>query len=346
LALVLGAATFWVGWGESEPVYGNRTLSQWLYPGDPDFIWLPTDVYGHIHDELWETLVSPPASTGAGASASESDLQSLRRSFVRSQSPALGPEAIPWLIRWMAQRPTVLDHLLTSLRPHAPGVLQGWLMRFDDSPWTGRAGRWQIAAQEGFLALGVRASNAVPHLAPLMERDDAELPLALALTSLGPSGVAVVVKALEGSDPRVRDTAALALGMGESREAIPALIRCVERGESSYAVLGAIGRIDAKQPAVIGPLIRQLEAWQTDRGTNLVGISLKQSMAVLLLGLQGTAASNAAPVLVRLHQTTQESANGSEADRRLLRRVLRSVSPAAERNLPAPGPRENDDAWP
>ncbi len=344
MALFLGGIAFRFGCGQSEPVYGNRTLSQWLYPGDPDFIWLPNDVYGHIHDELWEKLVSQGASSHAGPSEPETNV--VRRLMVRPGPPTLGPEAIPWLIQWMKERPTVVDHLLTRLRPHVPAAIQGWLMHFDDAPWTGRAGRWQIAAQEGFRSLGVRASNAVPQLALLMERDDADLPLALGLCSLGPSGVSAVTKALDGADSEVRDTAALALGMSESREAIPALVRCVERGLSSYAVLGAIGRIDSKQPAVIVPLIRQLEAWQKDRGTNLVGISLEQSMAVLLLGLQGTAASNAAPVLIRLHETTQSAANGSDADRRLLRRVLRMVSPAAERRLPPPGPRENDDEWP
>ena len=113
-------------------------------------------------------------------------------------------------------------------------------------------------------------------------------------------------------------------------------------GQSSYQVLGAIGRIEPRQPQVISPLIRLLEAGESARGTNLPALEMDEAMAVLLLGLQGPAASNAVPVLIRLHGTTP----GSDADRRLLRRVIRTVSPGSERRLPAPGPRDDGDGWP
>ena len=53
-----------VGWGwslwrrEREKVYSGRSLSQWLRPTEADFVWMPNDVYGHIHDELWEQLIT------------------------------------------------------------------------------------------------------------------------------------------------------------------------------------------------------------------------------------------------------------------------------------------------
>ena len=69
-------------------------------------------------------------------------------------------------------------------------------------------------------------------------------------------------------------------------------------------------------------------------------------MAVLLLGLQGPAASNAVPVLIRLHGATPETVNPIDSERRLLRRVIRVISPESERQLPPPQPRDESDDWP
>ena len=338
-ALVVAIAVlFWRGGFQFEPRYGGRRLSQWLRNSDPDFVWLPNDVYGHIHDEFWGQLTapSPDSSDTAG--------QTVAVPAAIGTKPELGLEAVPWLVIWMSERPTAMDRVVPRLLPHLPTAWYGWFSRFDDSPWTGRAGRWHVAAQEGFSLLGARASNAVPQLAPLLSNEDATLPVALSLASIGPSGISVLIHALEGTNASLRNTVALALGMSHTREAIPALIRCVERGQSSYHVLGAIGRIEPRQPGVISPLIRQLEAGESGLGTNTPALEMNEDMAVLLLGLQGPAASNAVPVLIRLHGGTLEKTTDSY--RRLLRRVIRTVSPGSERRLPPPGPRDDVDDWP
>ncbi len=321
-------------------------MSQWLRNSDPGFVWLPNDLYGHIHDEFWGLLIAPPQVTSDPARPQETPTNTPTAPTPVDPVPKLGPEAIPWLVTWMGERPSALDRVVRRLLPHFPSAWYAWLSRFDDSPWTGRAGRWQVAAQNGFSLLGTRASNAVPQLAPLLSGDDAALPVALSLTSLGPSGISVLIDALNGTNASLRDTVALALGMSQTREGIPALIRCVERGQSSYHVLGAIGRIEAKQPAVIAPLIRRLEALEFARGTNPLALGLDDSMAVLLLGLQGSSASNAVPILIRLHGATQVTTTEPDSERRLLRRVIRTVSPGSERRLPPPGPRDDDDDWP
>ena len=339
-AALVVAITFLFGRGgfQFEPRYGGRRLSQWLRNSDPGFVWLPNDVYGHIHDEFWGQLTAPsPVSSDTAG-------QPVGVPAAVGTKPELGLEAVPWLVTWMNERPTVVDRMVTQLSPHLPSAWYEWFSRFDDSRWTGRAGRWHVAAQEGFSLLGARASNAVPQLAPLLSNEDATLPVALSLASIGPSGISVLIQALDGTNASLRDTVALALGMSQTREAIPALVRCVERGQSSYHVLGAIGRIDPRQPGVISPLIRQLEAGESGQGTNTPALEMNEEMAVLLLGLQGPAASNAVPVLIRLHGRALEETTDSY--RRLLRRVIRTVSPGSERRLPPPGPWDDIDDWP
>ncbi len=333
---------------EPEPRYAGRSLSQWLHSEDPDFVWIPNDLYGHIHDELWEKLVaqSKPVPTAPEASQATA----ARPSLARQDQPSLGPEAIPWLVKWMHRRPTELDHTVSRLLPHVPDLIRRWGVRFDDSPWTGRAGRWQVAACEGFQILGPRASNAVPALAPLMAGDGAELPLALALTRLGTAGVSVVVHALDSTNAPARDTAALALGMGENSEALPALLRCVERGQAGYHVLGAIGRIEPNQPAVVAPLVRLMERVAAIPSPDVLGVragvELDPMMAALLLGLQGSRASNALPVLMLLHSRCPGRDSGPNPDRRLLRRVIQSIDPATAAHLPAAGNLDDSEDWP
>jgi hypothetical protein len=87
------------------------------------------------------------------------------------------------------------------------------------------------------------------------------------------------------------------------------------------------------------PLIRVLET-----SSNPPVRENDQTMAILLLGLQGATASNALPVLTRLHAALPS--DEANAERRLLRRVIRSISPEAERRLPPPGPRDDSDEWP
>jgi hypothetical protein len=332
----------WLRVVEFEPRYAGRTLSQWLRNSDPGFQWIPNDVYGHIHDDLWSQLIPPPPVPSDAPPG-----QSNAASGPVGPRLELGVEAVPWLVAWMRERPSGLDHLVASLLPHLPSTWYPWLSRYADSPWTGRAGRWHVAAQEGFARLGIRASNAVPQLAPLLLNEDEALPVALSLASLGPSGVSVLIRALEGTNAPLRDTAALALGMSGTREAIPALVHCVEVGQSSYQVLGAIGRIEPRQPGVIPPLIRRLEAWETAaRGTQGAPLTMEGWMTVLLLGLQGPAASSAVPVLIRLHGATPETVTTIDSERRLLRRVIRVISPGSERQLPPPQPGDDSDDWP
>ena len=66
-------------------------------------------------------------------------------------------------------------------------------------------------------------------------------------------------------------------------------------------------------------------------------------MAILVLGLQGHRAQAAFPVLRARYDSAM--ATGDIFNRKLLRRVLKSISPL-EIQLPPPAPGEESDDWP
>jgi hypothetical protein len=76
------------------------------------------------------------------------------------------------------------------------------------------------------------------------------------------------------------------------------------------------------------------------------GLDLDPEMAVLLLGLQGSGARNALPVLIRLHARCPGPETGPSADRRLIWRVIQSIDPAAASRLPAAGALDESEDWP
>jgi len=56
--MILALVTLWLRGHKQEPAYQRKSLTQWLYNEDPDYVRMPNDVYGHIHNELWEAVVN------------------------------------------------------------------------------------------------------------------------------------------------------------------------------------------------------------------------------------------------------------------------------------------------
>ena len=106
LAGVLGLAFLgWLGFRNREPVYQGKTLTNWLYDEDHT-VWMPNNVYGHIHNELWEALVS------GGYAARERETETaFRGGGDESVDPGvfvtqhLGTNAIPRLLELLSSRP-------------------------------------------------------------------------------------------------------------------------------------------------------------------------------------------------------------------------------------------------
>src|SRR5690348_10436198 len=54
---VVAALLAWFGLRNREPVYLGKTLTDWLYDKNV-FQFMANDVYGHIHNELWDAVVA------------------------------------------------------------------------------------------------------------------------------------------------------------------------------------------------------------------------------------------------------------------------------------------------
>jgi hypothetical protein len=320
-----------------EPVYEGKTLSQLLFHREADFIWMPNDFYGHIHDELWSDLVSQPVVE---------DTRSPRAAPIFNPLSRIDTNTIPLLLQWMEARSTPWDRVRDIAGERLPLQLGFLVDPYMIGAWSSRAGRWRIAAQEGFGWLGTNAEPALPALSNLLHSAESarrrgmdDLPLTLATARIGPRGISLLTNFLTTTNTGLRDDVALALGFGHSPVALPALVACVQRGQAGYHVLGAIGRIGGKHPGLVPALIRLLELDPLP-----AGVEFREDMAMLVLGLQGSEARPAIPVLLARYRALAEDEPVSS--RVFLRRVIRSISSEAEAQLPSPKEDETHADWP
>jgi hypothetical protein len=315
LASVLVGVALWRSSIPGEPVHAGRTLTQWLYPTDPDFEWISNDLYDHIHDALLEDLESGepwlPIRTAAPLAPPET---SPAHAAVR----AIGTNAIPWLVDWMGAGPRPWERFRGFVNRHLamPRFHPGGLPPVE---------RRHVAALEGFLALGELAEPALPALSNLLCRPNPGLPLTQAIAAVGPAGIDVLTNALASGREDVRELAALSLGLEgpTAASAVPMLLTLIERGEAGYHVLGALGRIGCQPHQAVPPLRRQLDRVLAGEADDPCG------MTVLLLGLCGEAARPAVP---RLRQLYEQS---GAVERRPIQAALQRIDPAAATRLPA-----------
>jgi hypothetical protein len=169
-----------------------------------------------------------------------------------------------------------------------------------------------------------------------------QLHLTWAIANIGPKGMAVLTNVLARTNGSLRNTAALALGLQyqQGRLAVPALVDCVERGNATYDVLGALGRISCDDPRLVPALMRLLEA--KDAPANR---KVDSAMAFLVLGLQREKARAAAPFVIAEYRLLVGDAIAA-ANRRFYRRILRAIAPDLETKLPPRPPDEESGSWP
>ncbi len=339
MVLVAVAGVLLLSRPPKEPVYAGKTVTQWLLDTNADGFWIPNDVYGHIHDELWSKLVdSMKGSNTVGGtpwSASEERLRSEQAVPIR----AMGASAIPQLVRLMSARPSAWTRARAAVADRLPARLGRIIYpdALDDLPE-----RRNVAAFDGFTILGTNAESALPALSNLLTPGADNLPLAWAIANIGPKGIAVLTNMLYREPAVRRSDIALALGLQyeEAKSAVPALVDCVERGYASYDVLGALGRIGCEDPRLVPALVRLLSAPGAANNTNL-----DDMMAYLVLGLQGQKARAAAPLVIAEYRLLVGNAN-AVAGRRFYRRILRAIAPDMEGQLPPRTADEESENWP
>lgn len=205
----------------------------------------------------------------AGPAAAPDLMRSLddRNSFVRSAAAAslgaMGKSAAPSAPKL---RSLLADSSL-GVRIEAARAL--WQVTGDTTeavPVLIRAlvpGVWDAALALG--SMGAAASNAVPALVTMMKREKVPRPLretpvsALALGQIGAAAVPALIPLLQDADPRIRTSAALALGFAgaHAREATPHLVAVL--GDPSADVRRAatlsLGTIDPARKELVPALI-------------------------------------------------------------------------------------------
>ena len=319
-----------------EPGYAGKTLTQWLLDTNADWIWIPNDVYGHIHDELWSAVCDTNSETDSSGPVlwtrppADDVILAVRH---------IGTNGIPRLIQLMSSRPSPWTAMREAIVERLPDKLGLYFYPPQSRDlWE----RQRVAAFDGFTMLGTNAESALPALSNLLFHGRDDLELTWAVANIGPKGIALLTNALDSRPPSRRDDVALALGLKyeDAKSAVPALVNCVERGNANYDVLGALGRIGCDDPRLVPALMRLLEA--KDAETNP---KLDTGMAYLLLGLQREKARVAAP-LVRAEYRSLEGDTNAAAGRRFYRRILTAIAPDLEPQLPPRPPDEATGDWP
>ena len=332
IALVI----IWLVSPDREPRYQGKTLTAWLYNPDPDFVGMPNDVYGHIHNELWETLLAGGYAarekqtnqfmfTGPGLEPDPGTVATLK----------IGTNAIPRLLKLMASRPGMGERFRAAVGPRLPSRVSLFLFR---TPLIRTAERYRYAACKGFEALGTNAASALPALSELLKLPEADFELGLAISAVGVGGREVLVNALTNRDEQSRRVAAFCLGLdpGAQDSACPALLSLVDRDQANYQVLGALGRLGGSPHMVIPVLTRFLE-----RRNELGVAGFETELAILILGLYGEKAEPAVPVLVSLYGPADKTT------RQVIRVVINHIQPEDFQRLLGrpPGAKDNEDPW-
>jgi hypothetical protein len=318
-----------------EPVYQGKKLSEWLFVPASDFGIMPNDIYGHIHDELWEAVVAggyeardhetPGLAFTRGAQVPDPSAEAVR---------AIGTNAIPFLLELLSPRPSLAERAGDILRLHLPPFVARVLG--NDSSFETVARR-RNAARYGFQALGTNAACALPVLTQRLHGPEADFELGLIIGDSGPRGREVLLTALTESNKDARRIAAFCLGVDPSaREAaVPVLLSLLERDESDSQVMGAIGRLGGPPELVIPAIAGFLQ--KTNALTAGGGDSY---MAILVLGLYREKARNTASLLAQLYPEEDT------ATRQAIRMVLKRICPERVEELLHRPPSESDDEDP
>ena len=319
-----------------EPGYAGKTLTQWLLNTNADWVWIPNDVYGHIHDELWYVVSEQVSETNFTGPVSWKVVPAPDALCIAVRH--IGTNGIPRLIQLISSRPSPWARIRGAIADRLPVKLGEFFY-----PHQSRniAERRKVAAFDGFTILGTNAEPALPALSNLLFQGRDHLQLTWAIANIGPKGIALLTDALTRTNAHLEEAVALALGLKyqQAKSAVPALVDCVERGSAGYDVLGALGRIGCDDPRLAPALVHLLEI--SPRANPI----LDKQMAFLVLGLQRERARVAAPLVIAEYRLLEGDAI-AVANRRFYRAILRAIAPDLETQLPPRPPDEESGSWP
>jgi HEAT repeat protein len=215
LLVAVVAAVVWLSMPSPEPVYQGKRLSYWLAGYD-------TGNYNVTHPKG----PSPPT-------AGQAD-EAIRQ---------IGTNALPTLLRMLQlPNPTLTDRVLAVARKQ----------HFIKIPFG--SANLNKKAFFALMALGSQASNAVPQLIAIFEKNPSSFPQTAApaiLGTIGPAAEQAIPALLVGlsyTKRTVRNNAIFALGRihAQPKLVVPALIKCLDDSdqfvqEAAVVALGAFG---------------------------------------------------------------------------------------------------------
>jgi hypothetical protein len=338
LMLTSAAAVVLLGWfglRNREPAYAGKRLTDWLYEKDPNAVWMANDVYGHVHNELWDAVVAGGyAARGQKTSSPFWTQPSAPAEPAVVATRQIGTKAIPRLLELMSSGPGLFERVQDRASEKLPTV-GNFLSRHQ--MFQTAEGR-RIAAWKGFGALGTNAEPALPVLGNMLQQAGANLLLGCTIASIGPKGEEVLLSALTNADDNTIDVAAFCLGLcpASRTSAVPALVSAVDRGQATYHVLGALGRLGC-YPELVVPAVSKC----LTKTNALPPASVGQAMAILILGLYGEQSRPAVPILVKLYEDPDTTS------RQVIRVVLKHIDPEHVEQLlgRAPDARDDQDPW-
>jgi HEAT repeat protein len=258
-------------WPEPEPLYDDRTIAAWSLD-----------------------LISLDATARSNATV-----------VLR----AIGPEAIPPLVRQLDRRETLLKRPFVVLAPRLPVT---WRRKFIGTMQPFHPADERLAAATALALFGTNSPPA-PLLGRLRDVDSrVSTEAANALAAIGPAAVPGFIEALDAPEPRVRALACYGLsriGRG-AVEAAPALVRRLSDRELQIAgqAANALLRIG---PAVVPELTEALS--DPDSTTRY--------HAARTLGALGRSARSAVPALLEAARDTDPVVS------REARNAIRIVAP-------------------
>ncbi len=278
LLVTAGVALF----PSSEPSYGGRTLSKWV---------------------LDDALI------GIGG---QEEMRTVSNAIVH-----IGPQAVPYLVKWIAYErpgwnPALTQYLGSNFGKYKfTRKIQDPLMR-----------RWQLAEASvgAFSVLGAAADPAAPELTQILNRpgpptDRAPMRALVALARIGPKGLPPLMAVLADPSRSNRWFIAFSItAMGtNARPAIPVLLRCLKDPDPALPPQALHALLAARaEPSLLVPAL--VECFEDPK---------MRKTALTTVGGFGPAASNAVSALRKAFQDPDAGI------RELATNALRHIDPTA-----------------
>jgi hypothetical protein len=212
----------------------------------------------------------------------------------------IGSNAVPYLLRWMKQKPSSRHLWLRNFKTQHP-----FLVKFIPTWMTGE--RIELRARyavQAFQCLGEAGCSAIPDLTQIATNRTGADPVyaTAALCNMGTKATPALLAIATNRQAEVRGAVIYYLGQSENAEAVPALLWCLHDPNPSVSSAAAYALGQLKQePAIVVPALVELLQQQTS-DSELVRATARGLVAF------GTNSCAAMPELLhKLSESTDES---------------------------------------